>query len=81
MLSTGGGYAVAYYTVFVQRRGRSLMFALIVSAVMASYLARIFAWRTLLGSTGLVNSALKATGLIAQPLQVLLFPVLRRYSP
>lgn len=72
-LSVVGGYALAYYAVFVQRHGRSLTFALIVSAVMASYLARIFAWRTLLGETGLINSLLMGSGIIHEPLQVLLF--------
>jgi spermidine/putrescine transport system permease protein len=73
VISVLGGYLIAYYAIFVQRRGRSLMFALIVSAVMASYLARIFAWRTLLGETGLINSLLLGLGLIREPLQVLLF--------
>lgn len=73
ILSVCGGYVLAYYAVFVQKRGRSLTFALIVSAVMASYLARIFAWRTLLGDTGLINSTLMGVGLIQQPLGFLLF--------
>jgi spermidine/putrescine transport system permease protein len=73
VLSIVGGYVIAYYAVFVQRRGRSLMFALIVSALMASYLARIFAWRILLGETGLINSLLTGIGLIDRPLEVLLF--------
>lgn len=73
LLSILGGYALAYYAVFVQKHGRSLVFALIVSAVMASYLARIFAWRTLLGDTGLINSALMELGLINQPLTFLLY--------
>ena len=73
LASVLGGYGIAYYIVFVERRGRSLMFALVVSALMASYLVRIFAWRTLLGTSGLVNSALMAIGLISQPLEFLLF--------
>lgn len=73
IMSVVGGYVLAYYAVFVQRRGRSLMFALIVSAVMASYLARIFAWRTLLGETGLINSLLINFHVIREPLQFLLF--------
>ena len=60
-----GGYVLAYYMNFVQKRGRGLMFALVVSALMASYLVRIFAWRTLLGSSGVVNSLLIDLGLIA----------------
>ena len=73
LLSVVGGYVLAYYAVFVQKHGRALMFALIVSAVMASYLARIFAWRTLLGDTGLLNSWLIGLGIIHQPLTFLLY--------
>jgi spermidine/putrescine transport system permease protein len=73
LASVAGGFAVAYHVVFVQQRGRSLMFALVVSALMASYIVRIFAWRTMLGERGIINSALVATGLIGQPLDFLLF--------
>lgn len=71
--SVAGGYVIAYYAVFVQQRGRGLMFALIVSALMASYLVRIFAWRTLLGESGVLNTFLLAIGVIGQPLDILLF--------
>lgn len=68
-----GGYLLAYYMSFVQRRGRGMLFALVVSALMASYLVRIFAWRTLLGSSGIVNSFLLGTGLIEEPIAFLLY--------
>jgi spermidine/putrescine transport system permease protein len=68
-----GGYVLAYYIVFVQQRGRSIMFALVVSALMASYIVRIFAWRTMLGEQGILSSALMWTGLIGRPLDFLLF--------
>jgi spermidine/putrescine transport system permease protein len=68
-----GGYALAYYTVFGTGRGRGLLFALIVTALMASYLVRIYAWRTLLGESGIINSGLMALGLIGAPLDFLLF--------
>ena len=71
--SVVGGYALAYYSVFGTGRGRRLLFALIVTALMASYLVRIYAWRTLLGENGIVNSGLEALGLIGAPLQFLLF--------
>lgn len=71
--SVAGGYALAYYTVFGTGRGRRLLFALIVTALMASYLVRIFAWRTLLGDSGVINSGLQALGIIGEPLEFLLF--------
>jgi spermidine/putrescine transport system permease protein len=73
IVSVVGGYALAYYMTFVQRRGRSVMFALVVSALMASYLVRIFAWRTLLGSSGVVNSVLEGFGVIGEPVGFLLY--------
>jgi spermidine/putrescine transport system permease protein len=73
LASVAGGYALAYYIVFVQQRGRSIMFVLVISALMASYIVRIFAWRTMLGEQGILNSALVWTGLINQPLDFLLF--------
>jgi spermidine/putrescine transport system permease protein len=71
--SVAGGYALAYYSVFGTGRGRRVLFALIVTALMASYLVRIYAWRTLLGENGIVNSGLEALGLIEAPLEFLLF--------
>ena len=41
-------------------RGRQLLFVLTVTALMASYLVRVYAWRTLLGSKGIVNGGLEA---------------------
>ncbi len=73
VLSVISGYVLAYYVIFVQRRGQSLTFALIVSALMASYLVRIFAWRTLLGSSGVVNTLLMDVGLVREPLTFLLY--------
>lgn len=71
--AVAGGYALAYYTVFGTGRGRGLLFALIVTALMASYLVRIYAWRIVLGETGIMNSALIALGVLREPLQFLLF--------
>ncbi len=73
IISVTGGYLLAYYMNFVQHRGRSVLFALVVSALMASYLVRIFAWRTLLGSSGVVNSLLEGLGLIGEPVGFLLY--------
>src|SRR5207253_6115651 len=39
----------------------------------ASYLARVYAWRTLMGENGIVNSTLHAAGLVHKPIPWLLF--------
>lgn len=73
VFSVAGGYAIAYYIVFGQGRSRHVLFILTVTALMASYLVRVYAWRTLLGSKGIVNGGLEVAGLIDEPLDFLLF--------
>jgi spermidine/putrescine transport system permease protein len=73
VFSVAGGYAIAYYIVFGQGRSRQVLFILTVTALMASYLVRVYAWRTLLGSKGIVNGGLVASGLIDEPLDFILF--------
>lgn len=68
-----GGYTLAYYVVFGNGPGRRLTLGLVVTALMASYLVRIFAWRTLLGSSGVINSLLIQAGIIQEPLSFLLY--------
>lgn len=73
VLSVVGGYLLAYYLVFGRSRRRSIILVLVLSALTASYLVRIYAWRTLLGDSGIVNSALIWAGVIDEPLGFLLF--------
>ena len=40
---------------------------------MASFLVRVYAWRTLLGTSGVLNGALVASGLVDGPVDLLLF--------
>lgn len=68
-----GGYAVSYYATFEARRTKGLFVALIVISLMASYLVRIYAWRTLLGENGIINSLLESIGVLDEPLQFLIF--------
>jgi spermidine/putrescine transport system permease protein len=68
-----GGYTIAYYLAFKAKRSRTPIFALVVLSMLASYLARIYAWRTLMGGTGIVNSTLTAAGVIQQPISWLIF--------
>jgi spermidine/putrescine transport system permease protein len=68
-----GGYAIAYYIVFDAGRSGRLILALVVGSLLASYLARVYAWRTLMGSEGIVNTMLQSLGLVAEPVGWLLF--------
>ncbi|HVZ15169.1 MAG TPA: ABC transporter permease [Bauldia sp.] len=73
LVSVIGGYAIAYYIVFAAGRSGRVIFMLVVVSLLASYLARVYAWRTLMGSEGIVNTLLQSVGLIDQPLEWLLF--------
>ncbi len=67
------GLPIAYWLRFVAGRSRLAVLFLITASMFASYLVRIYAWRTVLGSQGLVNSALERAGLIDEPLGFLLY--------
>lgn len=64
---------IAYWLRYVARRTRLLVLFLITASMFASYLVRIFAWRTILGENGALNSGLDRLGLISDPLEFLLY--------
>jgi spermidine/putrescine transport system permease protein len=72
-ISTVLGYAVAYYASFQAGKAKLVILALTVVSILGGYLVRIYAWRIVLGTEGVLNSALGALGLTGNPLQFLLF--------
>jgi spermidine/putrescine transport system permease protein len=70
---TAISFAFAYYATFELVRWRRLLQTAVVIALFSGYLVRMYAWRTILGSEGVINSSLMAVGLIKQPLTVLLY--------
>lgn len=62
IVSVCAGFALAYYIALCRGRLRSLLVALVVVSMLASYLARIYAWRTLLGQEGILASVIQTTG-------------------
>lgn len=46
---------------------------IVTTSMFASYLVRIYAWRTILGENGMINSGLEGLGLIGDPLGFLIF--------
>jgi spermidine/putrescine transport system permease protein len=72
-LAVIGGYVLAYFLAFRARRSRRFLLVAIVIALMGSYLALIYSWRTLSGESGIFNSLLKAAHVIDRPLSILLF--------
>src|SRR5262249_32629758 len=58
---------------FRLRRARNLALFLVVISLFTSYLVRLYAWYTILGEHGVVNTALRDLGITHHPLLFLLF--------
>jgi spermidine/putrescine transport system permease protein len=67
------GYPVAYFITFRLRRGRNIALFLVVVSLFTSYLVRLYAWYTILGSQGIINTGLVRLGIIDHPLMFLIF--------
>lgn len=69
------GFFVAYFLVFHVRNPLLAIGLFLVCTVpfWTSNIIRMISWIPLLGKEGLINEALRATGIIHQPLEVLLF--------
>lgn len=66
-------FALSYLMRFVFQQRAQLILQLILISLFSGYLVRIYAWRTILGKQGLLNSALDWLGLIDKPLEFLIY--------
>lgn len=66
-------YAFSYAVTFIFPRRRELLFFLVMVALFSGYLVRIYAWRTILGEQGIVNSLLQSLGIIDEPVRFLIY--------
>ena len=66
-------FPVAFFLARKVRRHRELLLLLVVFPLWSSYLVRVFAWKTILGTTGILNSFLLWTGLIDVPVSAFLY--------
>lgn len=66
-------FPLAYFIRFRLRRGQNTILLLIMISLFAGYIVKIYAWTTILGSYGVINTGLMRIGIISQPLSVLLF--------
>ena len=62
---------VGYYMVYVNRS--KTLENLILISWFSSYLVRIYAWRTLLGTNGVLNTILLKLGIVNAPVEALLY--------
>ena len=68
-------YPVAYFLIFMVRtqRIRMMIYVAIVVPLWVSYLLRVYAWKIILGTNGILNTLLMSLGIISEPLEVLLY--------
>ena len=67
------GFAMAFAMTFRLGRWGPRILVLVMATLLSSYVVRIYAWKTILGTNGLLNEALIRLGLISQPLGFLLY--------
>jgi len=67
------GYPLAYYLSFYAGKRKDLLYQLVIIPLWVSYLVRAYAWKTILGSTGVLNTLLQYVHLTKHPLEFLLY--------
>ena len=73
LLTVALAYPMAYFLAFHVHSNKLVWLIIITLPFWTSYLLRVFAWRVVLGYEGVINSGLMEIGLIAEPLQFLLY--------
>jgi spermidine/putrescine transport system permease protein len=66
------GYPLAYFLSFYAKR-KDLLYQLVIIPLWVSYLVRAYAWKTILGSDGVLNTLLQYVHLTSHPLDFLLY--------
>jgi spermidine/putrescine transport system permease protein len=64
---------IAYWLRYAAGRWQLPALFLVTGSMFASYLVRIYAWRTILGENGVINRALQGLGIVDEPLEFLLY--------
>jgi spermidine/putrescine transport system permease protein len=67
------GYPLAYYLSFHAEARKDLFYQLVIIPLWVSYLVRAYAWKTILGSDGVLNTLLQYMHLTQHPLDFLLY--------
>ena len=67
------GYPLAYYLSFHTGARKELLYQLVVVPLWVSYLVRGYAWKTILGSEGVLNGLLQYLHLTREPVSFLLY--------
>lgn len=67
------GYPLAYFLSFHAGKRKDLFYQLVIIPLWVSYLVRAYAWKTILGSDGVLNTLLQYVHLTKHPLEFLLY--------
>ncbi|HVO63650.1 MAG TPA: ABC transporter permease [Terriglobales bacterium] len=67
------GYPLAYYLSFRSGQRKDLLYQLVIIPLWVSYLVRAYAWKTILGSDGVLNTLLQYAHITQHPLEFLLY--------
>jgi spermidine/putrescine transport system permease protein len=67
------GYPLAYYLAFHAGAHKDLLYQLVIMPLWVSYLVRGYAWKTILGSEGVLNGFLQYVHLTHEPVGFLLY--------
>src|SRR2546430_1046722 len=67
------GYPLAYYLSSHAGRRKELFYQLVIIPLWVSYLVRAYAWKTILGSDGVLNTLLQYVHLTQHPLDFFLY--------
>ena len=67
------GYPLAYYLSFHAARRKELLYQLVIIPLWVSYLVRGYAWKTILGSDGVLNGFLQYLHLTRHPVEFFLY--------
>ena len=67
------GYPLAYFLSFHAGERKDLYYQLVIIPLWVSYLVRAYAWKTILGSEGVLNTLLQYVHLTKHPLEFLLY--------
>jgi spermidine/putrescine transport system permease protein len=73
LLATAIAYPMAWFVVRRLTRRRLLAVLLVIVPLWISYLVRVYAWKIILGESGVINSTLLALGVIEEPLAFMLY--------
>jgi len=66
-------YPVAYYLSLYSSRRKDLLYQFVIIPLWVSYLVRAYAWKTILGSNGVLNTLLQYLHVVQHPVGFLLY--------